>query len=475
MGLGKTIQLLSFIAERLESDPHLDPVLIVAPVSLLENWKDEIEKFFEPGAMRVLTLYGDELRSFRVPRHELEKALTEQGITRLLRKDWRGDANVVLTTYDTLRDLEFTLARQAWSIMVCDEAQRIKNPNALVTRAAKKQRVQFRIACTGTPVENSLNDLWCLFDFIQPGLLGSLQHFGRTYRRPIEAESDEQRRRVAELRELIEPQVLRRTKSEVAKELPAKVEDQACKALPMSSLQLGLYGSAVALLRERSQTDPSAQLQSLHTIRMICSDPHATLAQTASTVQTQRLIAESPKMEWLVARLEELANAPTGEKVIVFCEFRDLQVTLRRVIYERFRIDADIVNGDTTADPRHHRSRQRIIRKFQEAPGFNVIILSPQAIGFGVNIQAANHVIHFMRTWNPAKEDQATDRAYRIGQTREVTVYTPSVVAKDFKTFDQKLDELLTWKRTLAKDMLNGSGDLNAADFAALEVPQRSS
>jgi hypothetical protein len=152
--------------------------------------------------------------------------------------------------------------------------------------------------------------------------------------------------------------------------------------------------------------------------------------------------------------------------VIVFCEFRELQIVLQRVIAAFFGFAPRIVNGDTTADPRAAEGRQQLIDQFQQKQGFNVIILSPLAVGFGVNIQAANHVVHFTRTWNPAKEDQATARAYRIGQTRTVSVYYPGVIADGMKSFDQTLDELLGRKRALAADMLNGCSDLSVADFA---------
>ena len=143
-------------------------------------------------------------------------------------------------------------------------------------------------------------------------------------------------------------------------------------------------------------------------------------------------------MAWLMGQLREIEAK--GEKAIVFCEFRDLQRTLQRCIGERFGVVPDVINGDTSADSANANNRQRRIKKFQDKPGFGVIVLSPLAVGFGVNIQAANHVVHFTRTWNPAKEDQATDRAYRIGQTKEVHVYYPVVVAHDFLTFDAKLD-----------------------------------
>ncbi len=472
MGLGKTLQLLTLIANSIEEDPSIDPVLVVAPVALLENWKAEIDKFFEPGALPVLTLYGSAIKELRIHASEVDAELAKHGITKLLRKGWVGKARVVLTTYETLRDLEFTLASQDWSIMVCDEAQKIKNPSAMVTRAAKKQKVRFRIACTGTPVENTLLDLWCLFDFIQPGLLGALNQFRRTYKQPIEAKTEEQRARVEELRRLIEPQTLRRTKQGVASDvLPKKLEHDSCRTLPMSSQQLEQYWAALARLKKQRETDPAAVLQTLHYIRRTCSDPHWQNPEAALRMALPQLLSESPKMRWLVEHLETLkhgSKAERGEKVIIFCEFRDLQVLLQRVIRERIGLDVYVVNGDTSASLEVENSRQKLIDRFQKVPGFNAIVLSPLAVGFGVNIQAANHVVHFTRTWNPAKEDQATDRAYRIGQDRDVTVYYPSVVGEGFDSFDVVLHKLLAWKRELAEDMLNASGEMSASDFDAL-------
>ncbi len=467
MGLGKTLQLLTLIASAHEADPTLPPSLIVAPVALLENWRNELDRFFRPGTLPLLLLYGDATRALRVSKAELDSELKAQGVTRLLKRNWIGDAKLVLTTYETMRDLEFSLASQPWSIMVCDEAQKIKTPAALVTRSAKKQKVRFRIACTGTPVENTLADLWCLFDFVQPGMLGALNHFSRTYRQPIEAKTDEQRAKVEALRELIKPQILHRKKSDVAKDLPTPVEFDACKQLPMSQYQHRLYEGALNTLREQRATNPSAQLQALQAIRKICSDPHGFAEPDTRRLPIERLVNESPKMGWMLDRLKDLAADAAGvHKVIVFCEFRELQLMLQRCIAAFFGIAPSIVNGNTSADPRALENRQTLIDAFQKKEGFNVIILSPLAVGFGVNIQAANHVIHFTRTWNPAKEDQATARAHRIGQTRTVTVYYPGVVSDDFPSFDVRLDALLGRKRALASDMLNGCSDLTAADFA---------
>lgn len=300
-------------------------------------------------------------------------------------------------------------------------------------------------------------------------MLGALNHFSRTYRQPIEAETDEQRAKVEELRALIAPQILHRLKTDVATDLPRPVEDEWCKRLPMSEYQLGLYKAALDELRQQRDSNPSAQLQTLMAMRQICSDPHGHAEAGTRSIEVTRLVNESPKMGWLVQCLKALAARPeAGHKVIVFCEFRELQLLLQRVIATFFGYTPHIVNGDTSADPKALVNRQRLIDDFQHRPGFGVIVLSPLAVGFGVNIQAANHVIHFTRTWNPAKEDQATARAHRIGQTRTVSVYYPTVVSTEVPSFDVKLDVLLARKRELASDMLNGCGDLSAADFADL-------
>lgn len=468
MGLGKTLQLLIFIATCLEENPVSDPFLIVAPVSLLENWREEMAKFFKPDTFPLLTLYGSDLSQLRAPVNVMDAELF--GI-RLLRKDWMGDAKVVLTTYETMRDLEFTLAAQKWSSVICDEAQKIKNPNAMMTRAAKKQNVRFKIACTGTPVENSLADLWCLFDFIQPGILGALNEFGSTYRRPIEAETDEEKQRVEELRSIIEPQLLRRMKTDVAHDLPCKAIVETCRNLPLSGRQRNYYANAIAQHRKSSSEGGGLKnhLGLLIYLRRLCADPQpmgqlSNLLEPLAEVETH-----SPKMKWLLAELNGIKAS--NDKVIIFCELRDVQRLLQRAISERFNFVPSIINGDTSTNAKSGESRQKQIRSFQEKTGFGAIVLSPLAAGFGLNIQAANHVIHFTRTWNPAKEDQATDRAYRIGQRKQVFVYCPTVVANDFKTFDAKLDTLLEAKRKLSGDMLNGVGDLTGNDFSDLEAP----
>ena len=473
MGLGKTFQLLTLMAWLLERYPSIPPMLVVAPVSLLENWAEEAAKFFVPGALPILTAYGEGLAQLRVPRaHIDQRLLAEDGLVKFLRPNWVGTAKVVLTTYETLRDLEFSFAAQKWSLMVCDEAQRIKNPAAMVTRAAKKQNVDFKIACTGTPVENTLADMWCLFDYVQPGLLGALNDFGQRYRKPIEAKTDEEKARVDELRAKIEPQILRRLKADVATDLPAKIVVEECRKLPLSAAQRNLYARAIEGFKKRG--DPKAaspfknHLGLLHYLRLVCTDPRPH-GLTVFKPEPPLLYREkAPKLDFLLDQL--VAIKAKREKVIVFCEFREIQRLLQHYIEAEFGIRPDIINGDTSASSTHTTSRQKRIKAFQEADGFGALVLSPAAVGFGVNVQAANHVVHYTRTWNPAKEDQATDRAYRIGQKKPVYVYYPVVCADDFVTFDVKLDQLLTQKRSLAEDMLNGSGDVTPGDFNIADV-----
>ena len=451
MGLGKTLQLLCFIGEYLETAESKKPALVVAPVSLLENWESEINRFFSAKFGKVLSLYGDNLKQRKIPKHLISSQLrNDYGITNLLEEGWLGDADIVLTTYETMRDLEFSLGRVDWSVMICDEAQKIKVPTAMVTKAAKAQKADFKIACTGTPVENSLVDLWCLFDFIQENLLGSLSEFNKEYRRPIEKKDDEDSAIIDELRQLIEPQVLRRMKHDVA-ELPAKHEVNDCKNIEMSTLQRTLYKQVSNDCRSLSeQGHKGVMLTALHSMRMICAHP--------LKLQEQATIKDSPKAEWLIDTLETIKQK--DEKVIIFTEFRPIQVFLKRLLLERFGLNVTTVNGDSNTNSRKGLTRQGIIDKFQEVNGFNVIILSTVAVGFGVNIQKANHVIHYTRSWNPAKEDQATDRAYRIGQDKEVYVYYPSIAATDFETFEIKLDKLLSSKRSLADDMLKPNVEL---------------
>jgi SNF2 family DNA or RNA helicase len=350
--------------------------------------------------------------------------------------------------------------------MVCDEAQKIKNPIAMVTKSAKKQNVRFKVACTGTPVENSLVDLWCLFDFIQPGYLGALAEFKRLY---ISDDNSGSNENLDFLRSRISSHILRRTKSEVAKDLPNKLIDEECQSLPISAFQRSVYSQALSSVKGIKNDEMEVRsgfktyLELLHYLRKICTHPVPLNESYDHIEPIASYKVKSPKIEWLINQLRTIKAK--NEKVIVFCEFRAVQVLLRHYITAELGFKPEIINGDTSTNSVSDESRQKKITTFQNLQGFAVIILSPIAVGFGVNIQSANHVIHYMRTWNPAKEDQATDRAYRIGQTRNVYVYYPTVTATDFVTFDQRLNQLLAEKRAVADDILCPVGELKAADF----------
>lgn len=464
MGLGKTIQLLTFIFCQVEQSPNDGPVLIIAPVSLLDNWENEMSRFFDVDMSKVLKLYGSSLSAIKLSKSQLPAHVKAMGITNLLIPDWFKDRKVVLTTYETLRDQEFSLARQHWSIVVCDEAQKIKNPGALVTQAAKALPARFKIACTGTPVENSLTDLWCLFDFIQPGFLGALNDFGKKFQRVENEEEEIYQKRIETLREIIKPQLLRRMKKDIAKDLPPKYESEECKSLLMGTKQEALYRHELATFSNSGSTEGkksqgnTAILGLLHKMKMICAHPSLVDASIDAVI-------DSPKLSWVLTELEKIKSK--DEKVILFTEFREIQRALQLAILDKFGLQVTVINGDTSSSSEKADSRQKLIDRFQAKPGFGAIILSTTAVGFGVNVQKANHVIHYTRTWNPAKEDQATDRSYRIGQEKPVYVYYPTVTATSFSTFEQKLDRLLKQKRELADDMLRGTGDVDIQQLAS--------
>ena len=460
MGLGKTIQLLAFILSYLEFSNNPHPCLIVAPVSLLDNWENELHKFFDADHIEIKKLYGKVLSESKYKKEEIPADLRNKGINNLLRAGWIGNSKIILTTYETLRDQQFSLAQQQWGIVVCDEAQKIKTPGTLVTDAAKAvaAHAKFKVACTGTPVENTLVDLWCLFEFFQAGFLGSLNEFARNFKKPIECKTDSDQFALNRLRELIEPQILRRLKSDVAKDLPAKIEEQSCKSLLMSATQNNLYISAISdyehkkQIREQMGSKAGAMMLGLlHRLKMICAHP-------VSVILSENSFDSSPKLHWIKNQLDSIKAK--SEKVIIFTELKDIQRELQIVIQDNYDFIPKIINGDTNTSSEKGASRQKLIDEFQSETGFGVIILSTSAVGFGVNVQAANHVIHFTRPWNPAKEDQATDRAYRIGQTKDVHVYYPTVVSNSFASFEKKLDGLLSRKRELAGDMLNGYGEI---------------
>ncbi len=453
MGLGKTLQTLIFIFELLESQ-KANKILIVAPVSLLENWQNEIDKFFNFSNDKILQLYDKNITHIK-NKFSLDINNLKQ---KTLKNDWHDGFDIVLTTYETMRDYEYSLAKINWSVIICDEAQKIKNPSSGFTKSIKKLKYKFAIACTGTPIENHLAELWSIFDFIQPGLLGSLNSFGKKYKSPIERKTDQEEKAIEELQKIIEPQFLRRMKEDVAN-LPKKVIDFECQDLKISDKQHNL------IVKVANQISPERMLEFLHYYKKICAFPFEfSSSLIENNIHNDDWLKDSPKLKWLLEKLSTIKSKQ--EKVIIFTSEKDIQLRLHTAITKKFSdLEINIVNGDTPVQDEIH-SRQKKIDDFQNKHGFNVIILSPLSCGAGFNIQKANHVVHFTRHWNPAKEDQATDRAYRIGQDKEVFVYYPQIKSQYFDTFDKKLNDLLNAKRELATNIYNGyGGSISEQDF----------
>lgn len=472
MGLGKTLQLLALLGWYYEKNSNAAPSIIFAPKSLVDNWAAETRKFFNDSFPEVLVLYGEALQQRKQPLGLIDQQLQSRGVIELLKPGWAGNAKVIVTTYEVLTSYEFSLARQPFAFAICDEAQRIKTPGTQATIAAKALKADFRIACTGTPVENTLADLWCLFDFVQPGLLGGLEDFGRTYRRPIECNTEEHKAALGKLQEAIAPQTLRRTKLDIADELKKKyfahrpANEVAIRfketltlserlEVRISAHQNLLYLGGLKKLQDASKESDGrkrARLSfgALHLMKAVCAEPYCLpgMKFLPDRAGQDAHLVNSPKLAWLVRHLEQVREA--GEKAIIFTELREVQAALYYFMREAFGLKPHIINGDS-------QNRQSYIDRFSSTDGFNVIILSTLAAGAGLNVTAANHVFHFTRAWNPSKENQATDRAYRIGQDKDVFVYCPVIVADDYVTFDVRLDELLRRKAGLADATLGGS------------------
>ncbi|WP_347840014.1 SNF2-related protein [uncultured Draconibacterium sp.] len=444
MGLGKTLQVLYFV-EWYTQNINKKPILVVAPVSLLENWQNEYQKFFPNAYLKTVTLWGSNVRNYILPNDKPQTIKNLSG------------QSIFLTTYETLRKQQIPLGLINWGVIILDEAQKIKTPGTFVTNAAKALKSEFKIAMTGTPVENTLMDLWCIVDFCSPGLLENAKLFASKFQKPLKDENTDYKELSETLRGKIGDTLLRRMKTDVAKDLP-NIEYLKHKEV-MPPEQFNLYMNELSEI-ERLKGDSENRnpvLQGIFNLRSISDHPYLKHYQIEN-IKTDELIKTSAKLKKVVAILDNIKNQ--NEKAILFTENKSMQRVLRRIIAEHFEINSSIINGETpTSKSKNNKtklSRQQEIDKYQEKDGFNVIIMSPVAAGFGLNITEANHVIHYTRHWNPAKEQQATDRAYRIGQKKPVKVYYPLAVSPDneMKTFDIILDELLSRKSHLATSTL---------------------
>ncbi len=431
MGLGKTIQVLSLLLVERRNRGQPKASLLVAPASLLANWAAEIERF-APG------LNAKIVHSSAMAPEEL-KHVAVDGFPSL---------DLAITSYGSLLRMP-ALGETSWRFVVLDEAQAIKNPNAKQTRAAKALKAEVRIALTGTPVENHLGDLWSIFDFINPGLLGSAKEFGRY----TKALAERPHNPYGPLRDLVRPYILRRMKSDKAiiADLPDKTEIKAF--CPLSRKQAALYAQAVAELAEALQNASGIRrkgivLMMLMRLKQICNHPSQWLNDDDW--------AEEDSGKW--ARLREIAGvvAARQEKMLVFTEFREMTAPLAAYLGRIFGRDGLVLHGNTAV-----KHREALVRRFQEDETVPFFVLSLKAGGSGLTLTAASHVIHFDRWWNPAVENQATDRAFRIGQKKNVLVH--KFVCQG--TVEEKIDALIEAKKSLSQDVLVGGDEINLTEM----------
>jgi hypothetical protein len=420
MGLGKTIQVIAHILQ-LRNMGSYGPHLIVVPKTLLENWMREINKFTN----NLLSVF-----------------IYDAGHC------WLGPGafdgyDIVLTTYETLRRAQARLGTIDWNLVVCDEAQYAKNPTAQRTCAVKALKSKHRAALTGTPVENGLIEFWCIMDFVQPGLLGSWADFRNKFERPIIDSSAEDREIIIrKLLEEIRGHYLRRLKVEILKDLPPKIINH--RRVPLADKQLQLYRD---IARQGKLGGKGVALAAIQKLLILCANPWS----TSYTSDDDQVEYSFPKLNETLSILEKIR--PLDEKVIIFTDFKAVQRMLQSSVRKKFGLWPDIINGELNTN------RQAVIDVFSKKQGFNVIILGHQVAGVGLNITAANHVIHYTRPWNPAKETQATDRTHRIGQSKPVHVYYPIITDDRFKTVEERLDELIRSKEDLARDVLRPSSE----------------
>ena len=438
MGLGKTMQVLSLLLVlKREARGKQCTSLLVAPASLLANWADEIARFAP--SLNTLIAHPSAL-----PAAEL-RALDPARL---------ADVDLVITSYGSLSRLPW-IETQHWHVAVLDEAQAIKNPGAQQTRSVKKLRAHARVALTGTPVENRLSDLWSIFDFTHPGLLGSDKAFTAFAKRLAKAEH------YGPLRELVRPYILRRLKTDksVIADLPDKTELKAY--CPLSPAQAALYQRAVkelavALEDAEGIGRKGVVLSFLMRFKQICNHPSQWLGDAAWAE------ADSGKF----ARLREIAEviAAKQEKMLVFTQFRETTEPIAAFLGAVFGRAGLVLHGGTAV-----AKRRELVRRFQEDELAPFFVLSLKAGGAGLNLTAAAHVVHFDRWWNPAVENQATDRAFRIGQTKNVLVH--KFVCRG--TVEDKIDQLIESKQQLVKDVLEGGAELlltEMSDKALLDL-----
>jgi len=447
MGLGKTLQALAYLTW--QRSKNSEPVLVVAPTGLLANWKAEIDKHLKPDALgQIVDAYGAALHALKP--HPKASTETKVGQTNLNVDTWR-DAGIVLTTYETMRDYHFSFGRIRFSTIIFDEIQKLKNPASQVSRAARALNAKYKIGMTGTPVENRLQDIWSIMDVLWPGFLGASKDFEAAY--PIHdlAQLDALYQKIFQPAVNCPPAGLRRLKIDELDGLPEK-HDISFEA-EMPEAQAEAYRSVVvrAYATRKSLSPDDGMLKILQDFKRISLHPEP---PDTGYGNMDAYILKSARLSQTINILDSIHAS--GEKALIFLESLEMQAFLASYIERQYSLAKPParIHGGVSGS-----KRQALVDAFQSAPpGFDVMILSPKAGGVGLTITAANHVIHLSRWWNPAVEDQSTDRVFRIGQYKPVHVYYPMAVHPSAQirehSFDLKLDGLLRRKRELAGRML---------------------
>jgi SNF2 family DNA or RNA helicase len=444
MGLGKTAMVLALVlaektrhANQTRTGPEPGPTLVVCPTSVVGNWEREAKKFVPE--LKVAVHHG----GGRARAADFSKKL--------------AGADLVITSYSLLDRDRAVLESVHWGRMVLDEAQNIKNPEAKQTRAARSLRTPRRLALTGTPVENHLGELWSIMEVLNPGLLGSASAFREHFALPIERYHEQEA--AERLRALTRPFVLRRLKTDrsIITDLPDKLEMKILCNLTRE--QATLYRAVVdEMLRRIDESEGMERrglvLATMLRLKQVCNHPAHYLADGSA------LAHRSGKVERTVEILEEVVQVE--ERALVFTQFAEMGSMLRSHLQQRLGCQVAFLHG---AVPR--RQRDEMVERFQSGEGSHIMVLSLKAGGTGLNLTAANHVVHFDRWWNPAVENQATDRAFRIGQRKNVQVRTLICGG----TLEDRIDQMIEAKRALAERIV-GSGETWLTELSTAELAE---
>jgi SNF2 family DNA or RNA helicase len=442
MGLGKTIQYITYLLHiketTMEQDPKF-PSLLICPTSVLGNWQKELSRFAP--SLKIMLHYG----SKRMNDAEFYEEACK--------------ADILLTSYATATLDEELLKSYTWTSICLDEAQNIKNAQTKQSTAVRSFPAKHRIALTGTPIENRLSELWSIYDFINPGYLGTLRGFNARFSNAIEKEHDAQR--TLDLQKLVKPFMLRRKKKDPAIQLDLPDKNEMKTYVPLTTEQGALYDQTVNELMKRMEKlegieRKGAILAALTQLKQLCDHPMLMTKEpinkdTDTIIDTETLINRSSKLERLVDMVKELRDE--GDRCLIFTQYVGMGEMLQLVLQQELKEPVLYLNGSSSKT-----ARDRMIDQFQSqtlppAEQPSVFILSIKAGGVGLNLTAANHVFHFDRWWNPAVENQATDRAYRMGQTRDVQVHKFISLG----TLEERIDEMLENKQQLSDNVITSS------------------